>query len=107
MVSGTTEPHTRVGAIKALSRNGLPPPIQIVNVEPNHEIVRKVFVVEPLENELCTAVAEPGIAIVLPYLIETKIGEETTAGLVILPAGNEWEQRRRAEISHSSSSGAG
>ena len=36
-------------------------------------------------------------------LLETKIREETATGLVILAAGNEWEQRLRAEISHSSS----
>ena len=96
MVGGTSEPDTRVGAIEAFSRNGLPPPIQIVNVEPNHEVLRKVVVVESLENELCTAVSEPSIAIVFPYLLETKIREQTPTGIVILAAGNEWEQRLRA-----------
>jgi len=100
MVGGTSEPDTRVGSIESFSRNGLPPPIQIVNVEPNHEVLRKVVVVEPLENELCTAVSEPSIAIALPYLLETKIHEKTATGLVILAAGNEWEQRLRAEIVH-------
>ena len=46
-----------------------------------------MVVVEPLENELCTAVSEPSIAIVLPYLLETKIREETATGIVILAAG--------------------
>jgi hypothetical protein len=100
MVGGTSEPHPGIGSIEAFSRNGLPPPIQIVNVEPNHEVLRKVFVVEPLENELCTAVSEPSIAIALPYLLEAKIHEETATSLVILAAGNEWEQRLRAEIFH-------
>src|SRR5437762_2960200 len=90
MVGRTTEPNTRVGLIEPSSRNGLPPAIQIVNVEPNHEILCKVLVVEPLENELCTAVSEPSVAIILPHLLETKVCEETTTGLVILAAGNEW-----------------
>src|SRR5256885_11934839 len=51
MVGGTSEPDTRVGSIEAFSRNGLPPPIEIVNVEPHHEVLRKVVVIEPLENE--------------------------------------------------------
>jgi hypothetical protein len=91
MVGGTTEPNTWIGSIEAFSRKGLPPPIQIVNVEPDHEILRKILVVEPLENEVCTAASEPSVAVVLPYLLETKICEETATGLVILAAGNEWE----------------
>jgi len=77
--------------------------IEIVNVEPNHEILGEVLVVEPLENELRAAVSEPSVAIVLPHLLETKVREETATGLVILAAGNEREQRIGSEISHSSS----
>src|SRR5438128_5606428 len=85
-VGGTSEPDTRVGSIEAFSGTSLPPPIQIVNVEPNHEVLRKVVVVEPLEHELCTAVSEPSIAIVLPSLLQTKIRKDTATGLGMLAA---------------------
>src|SRR2546430_796595 len=103
MVGGTTEPDTRVGSIEAFSRNGLPPLIKVINVEPYHEILCKMLVVERLKNELGPAVSEPSIAIALPYLLETKVCEETATGLVILAAGNEWEQRPCAEFFHRSS----
>src|SRR5437016_11057461 len=43
MVGGSSVLNTRGGSIEAFSRNGLPPPIQSVNVQPNYDVLRKVI----------------------------------------------------------------
>jgi len=103
MIDRAAEPNARVGTIESLPRNGLPPRGQIVDVEPHHEIAGKLIIVESLEDELSAAIPKPSIAIVLPDLLETEVFEETPAGLVILAARNEWEQRIRAEVCHNGS----
>src|SRR5207249_6592276 len=40
MVGGPSQPDTRVGSIDTFSRNGLPPHIENVNVEPHHDALR-------------------------------------------------------------------
>src|SRR5207253_8905987 len=59
MVGGTSERHTRVRSIEAFPRHGLPPPIQIVNLKPNHARPPHLVACQPLENEHCTALPAP------------------------------------------------
>src|ERR671931_1671550 len=85
MVGRTAEAHARIGPLEALTGNGAPPPIQIVDVEPDHEILCKMLIVEPLKDELGAPIPEPGIAIALPYFSQAQLCEEPATGFVILP----------------------
>src|SRR5438874_2682955 len=102
MVGRTTEPNARIGLIQALLRNPIPPPIQIVDVEPNHKVLRKVLIIEALKNELCTAIPKSGVPVALPPLLEAQLGEQSPTGLVIFAAWYEWKQRIREQIFHGS-----
>src|SRR5882762_10075632 len=102
MVGRATEPNARIGLIQALLRNVIPPPIQIVDVEPNHEVLRKVLVIKALKNELGTAVPKSGVPVALPPLLEPHFGKQSPTGLVILAAWYEWKQRIREQIFHGS-----
>src|SRR5205085_6989005 len=102
MVRRTTEPHARIGLIQALLRNVIPPPIQIVDVEPNHEVLRKVLVIKALKNELGTAIPKSGVPVALPPLLEAQLGEQSPTGLVIFAAWYEWKQRIGEQIFHGS-----
>jgi hypothetical protein len=92
MLGRTAEPNTRIGPIKTLLRNSAPPASEVIHIEANHEIARKLVVVESLQNELGAAVPEPGITIVLPHLLEPQVYEKAAAGLIVLAARYEWEQ---------------
>ena len=83
------EPNTRIGPIQSLLRNGAPPPIEIVHVQPNHEVLRERLVVETLEDEFGAAVPKSRVAIVLSDLLETEVHEQSAAGLVIFAARHE------------------
>ncbi len=102
MVGRTTEPNARIGLIQTLLRNAIPPPIQIVDVEPNHEVLSKVLVIEALKNELGTSIAKSSIPVALPPLLEAQLGEQSPTGLVIFAAWYEWKQRIREQIFHGS-----
>ena len=102
MVGRPAEANTGIDPIEALLGNGAPPLVEVVNVEPNHEVLREVLVIEALENELGATVPEPRVAIVLPYLVETQISEKSATGLVILAARHERKQRISVEILHGS-----
>ncbi len=52
MVGRPAEANTGIDPIEALLGNGAPPLVEVVNVEPNHEVLREVLVIEALENEL-------------------------------------------------------
>src|SRR5919197_5216072 len=100
MVGRTAEAHARIGPLEALTGNGAPPPIQIVDVEPDHEILCKMLIVEPLKDELGAPIPEPGIAIALPYFSEAEFCKEPTTGFVVLPARYEGQQRLSVKIFH-------
>src|SRR6267378_8117773 len=102
MVGRTTEPNTRIGLIQGFMGNMVPPPVQIVDVEPHHEILRKVLVIEALKNELGTAVPKSGVAVALPLLLEAQLGEQSPTRLVIFAAWYEWKQRIREQFFHGS-----
>src|SRR5437867_2300228 len=102
MVGRTAEPNARIGAIQALLRNAIPPAIQIVDVEPHHEILSKVLVIETLKNELGPSVSKSGVAVALPPLLEPQFGEQSPTRLVIIAAWYEWKQRIRKQIFHRS-----
>jgi len=102
MVGRTAEPNARIGPIQALLRNAVPPPVQVIDVEPNHEVLSKVLVIEPLENELGTSVPKSGVAVALPPFLESKVSEQSPTGFIILPAWYERKQRIGYEIFHGS-----
>src|SRR5882762_1521151 len=102
MVGRATEPNARIGLIQALLRNVIPPPIQIVDVEPNHEVLRKVLVIKALKNELSTAVPKSGVPVALPPLLEPQLGEQSPTRLVVFAAWYERKQRIREQIFHGS-----
>src|SRR6266550_7089103 len=102
MVGRTAEPNARIGAIQTFLRNAIPPAIQIVDVEPHHEVLCKVLVIEALQNELGTSVPKSGVAVALPSLLEPQLGEQSPTRLVIFAAWYEWKQRIREQIFHGS-----
>src|SRR5438874_5419585 len=102
MVGRTTEPNARIGPIQTLLRNAVPPPIQIIDVKPHHEVLRKILIIETLENELGPSVSKAGVAIALPPLLEPQLGEQSPTRLVIFAAWYEWKQRIREQIFHGS-----
>src|SRR6266576_3829681 len=88
MVGRTAEPNARIGPIQALLRNAVPPPVQVIDVEPNHE--------------LGTSVPKSGVAVALPPFLESKVSEQSPTGFIILPAWYERKQRIGYEIFHGS-----
>ena len=78
-------------AAAALARRHNPPALVVVG---DLEAMRTT------SRELGGAVPEPSVAIVLPNLLETELREEAAAGVVILPAWHEGEQRAGLEVLH-------
>src|SRR6185295_2255551 len=79
-----TEP--RIFGVKLQTRHGHPPGVEICDVDANHKIAGKLFVIEVLKNKLRVAIAKPSVAAVLPHFFKTKIGKQTSARLVIAAA---------------------
>src|SRR5439155_9683453 len=102
MVGGTTEPNARIGPIQGLLGNTVPPPVQIVDVKPHHEVLRKILIIETLKNELGPSISKSGVAVALPPLLEPQLGEQSPTRLVIFAAWYEWKQRIREQIFHGS-----
>src|SRR5258705_271776 len=78
--------ETRIFLVKLQARNRRPPGVEICDVDANHEIAGKLFVIEVLENKLRVAIAKTSVAAVLPHLFKTKIGKQATARLVVAAA---------------------
>src|SRR5256886_12745640 len=102
MVGRTTEPNAGIGPIQAFLRNTVPAPVQIVDVKPHHEVLRKMLIIETLKNELGPSIAKSGVAVALPPLLEPQLGEQSPTRLVIFAAWYEWKQRIREQIFHGS-----
>mgnify|MGYP003694390711 CR=1 FL=1 len=85
------ESKTRVFLVQLHCRNGLPPVIEIRDVEPDHEVLGKGLLLESLQDELRFTITEAGVAGVLPEFFEAEIDEETSSLLVAGAAGNEGE----------------
>ena len=92
MVGRTTEPNARIGPIQALLRNTVPPPVQIVDVQPHHEVLRKMLIIETLKNELGPSVSKSGVAVALPPLLESQLSEQSPTRFVIFAAWDEGKQ---------------
>jgi hypothetical protein len=75
---------------RALDATTSPPGRKILDVEANHVILRKRFIVVLLKDELSSRASETGIPAVFPDFLETQISKELAAGIVIFPARDEW-----------------
>src|SRR5207247_2096004 len=102
MVGRTTEPNARIGPIQALLGNTVPPPVQVVDVKPHHKVLRKMFVIKTLKNELGPSIAKSGVTVALPPLLEPQLGEQSPTRFVIFAAWYEGKQRIREQIFHGS-----
>src|SRR4029077_2427518 len=78
--------EARIFGVQLAARNPPPPGVEICNVDANHEIAGKLFVIEILENKLRVAIAKTGVAAVFPHFFKTKVGEQTTARFIVAAA---------------------
>src|SRR4029079_1494437 len=100
IVGRWSESKTRVLLVEVHCRNGVPPGIEIRDVEPDHEVLGKGLLLESLQDELRCTITEAGVAGVLPEFFEAQIDEETASLLVAGAAGNEGEKRQGLQLAH-------
>ena len=92
VLGGGRDAERRIRLLELLPRDRLPPRIEIRHVQANHEVLGELAVVIALKDELRVAVPKARVAVALPHLLESKVLEESTAGLVLGPAGHEGQE---------------